>query len=96
MSIRPSVMVVDDEEELANLFRTFPERSGFDSVSFTDPQSVPDHFRQNREKYSAVKTDWKQVFRDAVISHIVEKPFKLKMLKPELNSPDIICPRPYL
>ena len=132
MSIRPSVMAVDDEEELANLFRTFLERSGFDSVSFTDPQSALDHFRQNREKYSVVKTDWKkpnldgthlakkirdystivkillitgyladkdfgkQVFQDALISHIVEKPFKLKELKPELNSPARICPCPYL
>ena len=51
MSTRPSVMVVDDEEELANLFRTFLERSGFNSVSFTDPLSALDHFSQNHNKY---------------------------------------------
>ena len=66
MSTRPSVMVVDDEEELANLFRTFLERSGFDSVSFTDPLSALDHFSQNHDKYSVVITDWKMPNLDGI------------------------------
>ena len=66
MSTRPSVMVVDDEEELANLFRTFLERSGFNSVSFTDPLSALDHYSQNRNKYSVVITDWKMPNLDGI------------------------------
>ena len=37
MSTLPSVMVVDDEEELSNLFKELLKGSGFNSVSFTDP-----------------------------------------------------------
>ena len=66
MSIRPSVMVVDDDEELANLYRRFLERSGFDSVSFTDPLSALDHFSQNHDKYCLVITDWEMPNLDGV------------------------------
>ena len=66
MSTRPSVMVVDDEEELANLFRPFLERSGFNSVSFTDPLSALDHYSQNRNKYSVVITDWRMPNLDGI------------------------------
>ena len=63
-------MVVDDEEELANLFRTFLEtfleRSGFDSVSFTDPLSALDYFIQNHDRYSIVITDWKMSNLDGI------------------------------
>ena len=59
MSTRPSVMVVDDEEELANLYRIYLERSGFDSVSFTDPLSALEHQSQNHDRYCGVITDWK-------------------------------------
>lgn len=113
---RPSVMVVDDEEELAILFRTFLARSGFDCVSFTDPLAALDHFSQNPNKYTVVITDWKMadldgiqlakkirefnttvkillitaffidvslrkdVYQEAHISDIMEKPIKLKDL----------------
>ena len=121
MSTRPSVMVVDDEEELANLYRIFLERSGFNFVSFTDPLSAHDHYSQNHDKYSVVITDWKmhnldgihppkkirdynatvkillitgyyadksfwiEAFKEADITHIIEKPFKLKDLKPRIE-----------
>ena len=121
MSTRPSVMVVDDEEELANLYRIFLERSGFNSVSFTDPLSALEHYRQNYDKYSLVITDWKmpnldgiqfakkireynttvkillitaystdksfkeEVYREARISDVIEKPFKFKELGPRIT-----------
>ena len=66
MSTRPSVMVVDDEEELANLYRIFLERSGFNSVSFTDPLSALDHYSQNQDKYSVVITDWEMPSLDGL------------------------------
>lgn len=66
MSTRPPVMVVDDEKELANLFRRFLKRSGFNSVSFTDPLSALDHFSQNHDKYSVVLTDWEMPNLDGI------------------------------
>lgn len=57
MSIPPSVMVVDDEEELANLFRELLKGSGFNSVSFTDPLLALKHFNSNPDLYSLVLTD---------------------------------------
>jgi DNA-binding response OmpR family regulator len=66
MSIPPSVMVVDDEEELANLFSNFLERSGFNSVSFTDPLLALEHFSQNPERYSLVLTDLKMPELDGI------------------------------
>ena len=121
MSTRPSVMVVDDEEELANLFRTYLERSGFNSVSFTDPLSALDHYSQNHDKYSVVIMDWKMpnldgiqfakkireynttvkillmtayvvdgavrkdLLQDALLVDVIEKPFRLKDLKPRIE-----------
>lgn len=57
MSNSPPVTVVDDEEELANLFREMLEKSGFFSVSFTDPLLALKHFTQNPTRYSLVLTD---------------------------------------
>ena len=33
----PSIMVVDDEVELANLFKTFLKNEGYNAISFVDP-----------------------------------------------------------
>jgi CheY-like chemotaxis protein len=57
MSNSPSVMVVDDEEELAHLFSYFLEESGFNSVSFTDPLLALEDFKRNPEKFSLILTD---------------------------------------
>ncbi len=57
MSTLPSLMVVDDEEELAHLFMELLKGSGFNCVSFTDPLLAIKHFGQNPEKYSIILTD---------------------------------------
>ena len=57
MSNSPSVMVVDDEEELAYLFMEWLKRSGVNSVSFTDPLLALEHFSQNPKQYSLVLSD---------------------------------------
>ena len=57
MSTLPSVMVVDDEEELALLFMELLKGSGFNSVSFTDPLLALNHFRTDPALYSLVLTD---------------------------------------
>ena len=57
MTQSPSVMVVDDEEELANLFRRILDGSGFNCVSFTDPLLALENFHKNQYKYTLVITD---------------------------------------
>ena len=50
-------MVVDDEPEIANLYRDFLQKSGFDSTSFIDPLLALEHYNQNPSRYSLVITD---------------------------------------
>lgn len=57
MSTLPSVMVVDDEEELARLFMELLKGSGFNTVSFTDPLLALKHFRIVPNQYSFILTD---------------------------------------
>ncbi len=52
-----SVMVVDDEPEIANLYSVFLRRSGFNSTSFIDPLLALEHYNQNPNRYSLVITD---------------------------------------
>ena len=59
MSIHPTVMVVDDDEELAYLFRRLLEGSSFNSVSFSDPLIALKHFKDNPKGYWLVITDLK-------------------------------------
>lgn len=57
MTSSHSVMVVDDEPELANLYREFLQRSGFNSTCFIDPLLALEHYNQNPNRYSLVMTD---------------------------------------
>lgn len=66
MSLQPAVMVVDNDEELTNLYKRFLAKSGFNSVSFNDPLSALDHFIQNHDKYSVVLTDWEMPNLDGI------------------------------
>ena len=59
MTQSPSVMVVDDEEELANLFRRILDGSGFNCVSFTDPLLALENLHKNQCKYTLVITDFR-------------------------------------
>lgn len=67
MSSSPlSVMVVDDEVELANLFKNFLSRSGFNTNSFTDPLLALEHYKQNPSTYSVVITDLRMPYIDGI------------------------------
>jgi DNA-binding response OmpR family regulator len=59
MSIPPTLMVVDDDEELARLFRELLKGSGFNSVSFADPLLALQQFRMNPQEYWLVIADLK-------------------------------------
>lgn len=66
MSNSPSVMVVDDEVELAYLFRNFLEWSGLNSVSFTDPLLALEEFQRNPDRYSIVLADLRMPRLDGI------------------------------
>ncbi len=52
------ILIVDDEQELATLYREFLIGMGFDVVvSFTNPLMAFEHYRQCTDKYSIVITD---------------------------------------
>jgi len=50
-------MVVDDEIELANLFRSFLENEGYNAISFVDPVLALEYFKQTSDKPSLIITD---------------------------------------
>jgi DNA-binding response OmpR family regulator len=59
MSTPPIVMVVDDDEELASLFKRLLEGNGFSSVSFNDPILALKHFKDDPHGYWLVIADLK-------------------------------------
>lgn len=52
-----SIMVVDDESELATLFKTFLDQDGHTAFSFTDPVLALEYFKQAPDKHSLIITD---------------------------------------
>jgi CheY-like chemotaxis protein len=52
-----SIMVVDDEIELANLFKSFLENEGYNAISFMDPVLALEYFKQTSDKPSLIITD---------------------------------------
>ena len=57
MSEPTSIMVVEDEKELASLFKAFLERMGYDTVAFTDPIMALEFFKQGTKEISLILTD---------------------------------------
>jgi CheY-like chemotaxis protein len=57
MSEPTSIMVVEDEKELASLFKAFLERMGYDIVTFTDPIMALEFFKQGTKEFSLILTD---------------------------------------
>jgi DNA-binding response OmpR family regulator len=52
-----SILIVDDEIELAILYREFSNDLGYDAISFTDPSLALEHFKSGNKEYSLVLTD---------------------------------------
>ena len=52
-----SVLIVDDEEDIANPMRQYLIDGGFDAVSFTSPLLAFEHFRHNPYAYPIIITD---------------------------------------
>ena len=52
-----SIIIVDDEMELANLFKEFLKKEGYDAISFTDPIMALEYFKETSSKHSLMITD---------------------------------------
>ena len=57
MSSTCSIIIVDDESELATLFKTFLDNEGHTAFSFTDPTLALEYFKQTAQKHSLIITD---------------------------------------
>ncbi len=53
----PSIIVIDDEIELASLFKEFLRKEGYNVVSFTDPVLAFEYYRETADKHSLIITD---------------------------------------
>ena len=51
-----SIIAVDDESELASLFKPFLKKEGYDGVSFTDPVLALEYYKETADKDSLVIT----------------------------------------
>jgi DNA-binding NtrC family response regulator len=52
-----SILIVDDEPELASLFKDYFEASGMDAISFTNPLLAFEYYKNNNQKFSLIITD---------------------------------------
>ena len=57
MSVPISVMIVEDEWDIAYLFNLSLARSGFDTITFTEPLLALDHFKQYPGRYCLILLD---------------------------------------
>lgn len=58
-SVNRSILVVDDEEDIASLLRDYITKIGISVESFTDPVSAYNSFRENPYSFHLVLTDFR-------------------------------------
>ena len=59
MIFTKSIIIVDDETDLVNLFKEALELNGFDVTTFTDSVEALEYVRENHKKYSLVISDFR-------------------------------------
>lgn len=52
-----SIVIVDDEMELASLFKTFLTNVGYSAISFSDPLLALEYFKETPHNHSILITD---------------------------------------
>jgi CheY-like chemotaxis protein len=57
MSVSRSIIIVDDELELACLFKEFLNNEGYNVVSFTDPVLALEYYKETVDRHSMIITD---------------------------------------
>jgi DNA-binding NtrC family response regulator len=75
-----SIVIVDDERDLINVYSEALEMSGYDVSSFTDPSLAYQHIKENPNKYSLVITDDKMPDMNGLLLGT-----KLLEINPKLN-----------
>ena len=58
MSTPVSIMIVEDEWDIARLLGLYVASSGFESILFTEPLLALDHYKQNSKRYTLIVVDW--------------------------------------
>jgi DNA-binding NtrC family response regulator len=58
IAIPKSIIVVDDEHDLVDLFSDALSSNGYDVSSFTDPTIAFENIKKNLDKYSLLITDF--------------------------------------
>ena len=54
-----AIVIIDDEADLANLFKEALQMNGLNVCAFTDPLEALNHIENNRELYSLVISDYR-------------------------------------
>lgn len=57
ISKNTSIMIIDDEEDILNLFNDFLQRQGYSVAIFTDPILAVQEIEKNPQEYSLIITD---------------------------------------
>lgn len=52
-----SIIVVDDEIELATLFKEFLNKEGYNTISFVDPVLALEYYKETSDRHSLIITD---------------------------------------
>jgi DNA-binding NtrC family response regulator len=58
-STRKSIVLVDDENDLVQLFSEALKAAGFDTIPFDKSTKALEYLRENHSKISLVLTDWR-------------------------------------
>jgi DNA-binding NtrC family response regulator len=75
-----SIVIVDDDQDLLNIYSEALKMSGYDVSSFTDPILAYEHIKENPNKYSLVITDDKMPDMNGLFLST-----KLLEINPKLN-----------
>ena len=57
MLLPKSILIIDDDMDMAIIFKVVFEKAGYNAISFTDPVLAIEHFKSNPSFYSLVLTD---------------------------------------
>jgi DNA-binding response OmpR family regulator len=57
--LQKSILLVEDDEELSQIFVTLLKRKGLDVISYSNPIQALENFRMNIDRYSIVLTDYR-------------------------------------
>ena len=57
MLLPKSILIIDDDMDMAIIFKIVFKKAGYNAISFTDPLLAIEHFKSNPTFYSLILTD---------------------------------------